>query len=362
MNKVLKSIILFVIILSCINTSVIAEDGLNTNNEEYLVSETFGDYFIGLKTIAFVTDENANNIIVLTMDYSHNKWTKKTYYWNINTEVTQDGVKCVHSEKWSSDNRRDEIKAGVVIQVKEAFILRSGTPIQIKFSPAFNFATGEVTYTYTGVIPVPEVTSVPMPISTAIQTPISSTIPTLVATPNLTPTATQMPTETPFVSSARENEPLDSQQIQSSFPKLEELIYNFNVASLMMDSDHYIQADNWSIKSGNYASTVTINLSNTLALLITIPNNTDCINEIILLYISDGTNNSAIGFISALGELLYAVGAIDNLDETGELLDNLCMLDNLNDGDSNSIVIGDLKYSYSVSSLVGILFSVSSIE
>ena len=42
MNKVLKSIILFVIILSCINTSVIAEDGLNTNNEEYLVSETFG--------------------------------------------------------------------------------------------------------------------------------------------------------------------------------------------------------------------------------------------------------------------------------------------------------------------------------
>ncbi|HPJ01505.1 MAG TPA: DUF5067 domain-containing protein [Candidatus Limiplasma sp.] len=122
-------------------------------NSDYIVSSNLGDYFIGLKTITFEKDWSGNTVALLTFDFSHSKNSSKTYYWNILTEVYQDGAECSSNEQFSSAIKKAEIKPGALVEIVDAFTLWSKGPFDIEISQVFSFSNDKLLYTYTADIP-----------------------------------------------------------------------------------------------------------------------------------------------------------------------------------------------------------------
>ena len=82
------------------------------------------------------------------------------------------------------------------------------------------------------------------------------------------------------------------------------------------------------------------------------------INEIDLLFFTDGSQESIYHLIYAVSELALVTGAISKVDETGDFINELGFINNVEDGAGNTITINGLEYSYMISSLFGFHFSI----
>lgn len=149
---------------------------------------------------------------------------------------------------------------------------------------------------------------------------------------------------------------------QPAFPALDDFETVFEVNVILSGSGHYITANNITVDSGGYANVYNINFSDTLGMLITVPLETNKISEVLLLYVGDGTTESALDFMYGIGELALTTGAIDTLDQTWDFIGSLGILENLEDGDANSITIGNLEYSYMMYTSLGIFFYITKVE
>ena len=136
----------------------------------------------------------------------------------------------------------------------------------------------------------------------------------------------------------------------------------FNRAVIESGSDHTIQFGKIGSEDKGYTLRFGTNISDQIVLYMIVGKDTKRVNQALLGYIGDGTVESASDFLTALGELLYTVEAIDDLKQTGTFMLALDMPEHLEDGDHNAVVIDGLEYAYEVSSLSGILFSVTVVE
>lgn len=156
--------------------------------------------------------------------------------------------------------------------------------------------------------------------------------------------------------------PISAASAQPAFPAMDDFESVFEVNVILSGSGHYITADNITIDTGDYANVYNINFNDTLGMLITLPLETNEISEILLLYVSDGSTESAFDFMYGIGELALTTGAIDTFSQTWDFIDTLGILENLEDGDANSITIGNLEYSYMIYTSLGIFFYITKIR
>ncbi|HPJ01756.1 MAG TPA: hypothetical protein PKU80_02820 [Candidatus Limiplasma sp.] len=148
----------------------------------------------------------------------------------------------------------------------------------------------------------------------------------------------------------------------TAFPAFDDFELEFEYAAILTGSGHYITSNNLSVEDGSYSKVYTVSFDDTLSMLVSVPHETGEISEAMMLYASDGTTLSALNFIYGIGELAMATGAIDAVEEIWDFLGLLGLLDHMEDGDSNSIIIGQLEYSYMAYTSLGIFFYVTIVE
>lgn len=141
---------------------------------------------------------------------------------------------------------------------------------------------------------------------------------------------------------------------------------DFNTVSYLIGSGHIINSDNINFETGTVRDYFVITFANGVIILHVymphIENYTgemNDINEIDLLFSSDGTTESAAHLAIAIGELAYTTGAISDIQDIGAFADQLGFLQNVYDGASNTLTINGLNYSYSISSVFGFHFSIT---
>jgi hypothetical protein len=119
------------------------------SNSGYLASGTIDDIFVGLKSVKVDKDSNGNKIAILTYDFSHSKDEAASFMFAALTKVFQDGIACETSYYYNGENSMTEIKKGVMIQVSDAFIIKSNSPLEIEIAPAFSFTDEKIETTVT---------------------------------------------------------------------------------------------------------------------------------------------------------------------------------------------------------------------
>jgi hypothetical protein len=143
------------------------------------------------------------------------------------------------------------------------------------------------------------------------------------------------------------------------FPSIQDFEEEFEAAAALSKSGHLITEPNTSYEKLESASLITTDFSDTLAMQVTVQYDTLSISEIMVLYSSDGSLLSAMDFMFIIGELAICTGAISEIGETLDFMDRMDMTDHMEDGNTGSVIIGSLKYSYIVIKSLGIFFFVS---
>lgn len=157
----------------------------------------------------------------------------------------------------------------------------------------------------------------------------------------------------------------DQEETAETFMSVNDFNLYFNVASALTKSGHKITSDNIELISGPIRDCFVITLiDNVLILHVYMPHieeyngKPNDINEIDLVFFSDGTEESVYHMVFAVSELALTTGAITKIEETGDFINELGFLDNVEDGAENTITVDDLDYTYQISSLFGFHFSV----
>ena len=140
----------------------------------------------------------------------------------------------------------------------------------------------------------------------------------------------------------------------------------FNYAAAMTKSGNVITEKNITGTLGEVNDVYQVSLTSNCLIQITTPHidnytgKLSDINGIILFYVPDGKADSSMNFIYGMGEIALATGAIQSTDDIIPFLTELGVTDVLNQKDvSINKTINGLKYSYSNSSVIGFMFTVS---
>lgn len=130
----------------------------------------------------------------------------------------------------------------------------------------------------------------------------------------------------------------------------------FGAASLFTESGHYLNSTNEKRTDGEVNDTIQATYNDSELLQLSIPHGTDDVISALAMYLPDGNSDHAADYILLICEVLYAAGITDATTETGDILDQLGMLTNLDDGAQNTITINGVNVGYMVSSSMGIWF------
>ena len=140
----------------------------------------------------------------------------------------------------------------------------------------------------------------------------------------------------------------------------------FNYAAAMTKSGNAITEKNITGSLGAVNDVYQVLLTSNCFMQITTPHIEDYkgeladINGILLSYVPDGSADSSKSFIYGMGEIAFSTGAIQSTEDILQFLTELGVMDALDKTDvSVSKTINGLKYTYSSSSLIGFMFTVS---
>ena len=145
---------------------------------------------------------------------------------------------------------------------------------------------------------------------------------------------------------------------EGKLPSIKEFEPLFESAAKLLGSGHEITTDNLTSSSGKVRTTFNVKLSDVLTLMVQIRTDTHETCDVIATSKGGNTSDST-DFLCAISEILYCTEGIDDVSKTGDFLELLGFFDNLKDGDSNSIEVNGITYSYLVSSMFGFIFSAS---
>ena len=150
----------------------------------------------------------------------------------------------------------------------------------------------------------------------------------------------------------------------ADFSSLDDFYLKFCEATEKTGANH-TQIDDlykmdWS-EGGEYDAWV-VPISLSLNLMVFVKHGTDQVARAVAGYSPKGQIDEKYDFRTLIAEVLYASGAIENVEETGYVLSQLQFRDNLNVGDSNKIEFNGMEISYSVAEVIGVMFFVAAME
>ena len=120
-----------------------AEHAAADNHPE--VSGTVGVHTITIKSIRVTKDYEGKDCVAVLYEWSHTSDSSEMFFSSISDKVFQGGIQlnatiCEDADAFSMTSFT-EIKAGAVIQVEQAYLLRDATPeIEIEIEEAFSFS------------------------------------------------------------------------------------------------------------------------------------------------------------------------------------------------------------------------------
>lgn len=114
----------------------------------------------------------------------------------------------------------------------------------------------------------------------------------------------------------------------------------------------------WTVGAVNDVCQISVN--DYCVVQLSLPTGTKDISEIVMIAAGDGSSESGLAMIYTIAEIAMITGAIDKTAEVSDFMDTIGMTsDRLVDGGSGEKTIGKIKYSWSMSSIIGLLFSAS---
>lgn len=134
----------------------------------------------------------------------------------------------------------------------------------------------------------------------------------------------------------------------------------FNIASLLLGTDHMITSDRIKFITGEVNDVYQIIYKNNTLLQINVPHGTDNVIGVLGCYVPEqnASNEDVKSYLFLIYEILYATGVVDELENASDVLSLLGYFENLEDGDNNKITLNGLSIGYMVSNNIGFWFFV----
>jgi hypothetical protein len=143
--------------------------------------------------------------------------------------------------------------------------------------------------------------------------------------------------------------------------KSEEFRKNFNEAGKKLNTG--LSCGSLKFTDGSVNDAFNASIDDNLALIGSIDKATKQLLSVTLLAVPDGTQDGAYDMVLAIGQLIATAAPELDGEKRGLLLRDTGLFDSgLKDGSSGSYILGDRKFFYSVSSVVGIWFGVEAIS
>ena len=130
----------------------------------------------------------------------------------------------------------------------------------------------------------------------------------------------------------------------------------FAAAALITESSHYLNGSNENRNDGEVNDVIQATYNESELLQLSVTHGTEDVVSILAMYLPDGDSNHAADYILLISEALFAAGITDSTTDTGDILEQLGMMTNLDDGAKNKITINGINVGYMVSSSIGIWF------
>lgn len=161
------------------------------------------------------------------------------------------------------------------------------------------------------------------------------------------------------IQAVNETQPPEQESIPGSLDMTpEEFQQRFNEAAVRVDSDFHI--DTIDITAGEVQDVFQNMLTDNIGLLGTINKTDGSIRDIMIMAQGDGTFQSGVDIILAIGTIITTINPEFTPDERGQVLTDLGLLDENADITNldSSTVRGQYKYWINSSPVIGIMFGV----